>query len=122
MDLVWELVRALGFLIYLKNVCHLRLRRGAPLPNPVLQFKFCYCKFEDDILANLTIDRDPSYPRLFHDFALVEGFEAKAPLIRIGYYEFPLNPIIDLLICLANNWVEGCRFALLKLDHKRAGL
>ena len=122
MDLVRKLVRALCHLIYLKYVWNLWLRSCAPLPDPVLQFEFCNWKFEYDIFANLTINRDPFYARLFHYFTLVEGFEAEASLICICYYEFPLYPIIYLLICLAYNRILCGPLALFKLNHKRASL
>ena len=122
MDLVRKLVRALGHLIYLKYVWYLWLRSCAPLPYPVLQFEFCNWKHENDIFADLTINRDPFCTRFFHYFLLVEGFKAKASLICICYYEFPLYPIIYLLICLAYNWVLCRPLALFKLNNKRASL
>ena len=81
MHIVTELVRSLLCLVDLEDVLYVFLSPRGPLPDAILQSKRRHRCLEDDLLADLAVDRDPLGARLWHNLRPAEGFEAEAPLV-----------------------------------------
>lgn len=119
-DLVVKLIGPRLLLDKFEDACRDLLCEGVEMDAAILQVQIRHLQLEDDLFAQLTVDRNPVRAGLFYNFSLREFLDNETTLVSICEDELPPQPSENLFIALARS-VATLLVALLKFNHDRAG-